>query len=223
MSEVKQRARIVVVGGEKGGTGKTTTAVNLAAMLANQGRDVLLVDTDRQESASSWVALRDNNPQVKRRVAAVQKFGSGLIRELDDLATRYEDIIVDAGGRDSVELRGAMLKASVMVAPIQASHFDLWTLSKLNELYEEATQVGNPDLKILIVISRASTNPGVQDYDAAGDLIEQYPHFMQAKNPIRDRVSFRRSAGYGLGVSEYDPKDEKAEFEMKSLFKEIYG
>ena len=45
---------IVLIGGEKGGTGKTTIATNLAALRAMAGRDVLLVDTDPQGSASYW-------------------------------------------------------------------------------------------------------------------------------------------------------------------------
>ena len=49
---------IVLIGGEKGGTGKTTLATNLAQMRAARGRDVLLVDTDKQESASAWASLR---------------------------------------------------------------------------------------------------------------------------------------------------------------------
>lgn len=229
MSDHHPRGRIVVVGGEKGGTGKTTTAINLAAMLANKGKDVLLVDTDRQESASYWVYMRDNNPKLAttKRVAAVQKFGSGLARELDDLSRRYEEIIVDAGGRDSLELRGAMLMASTMVAPIQASHFDTWTLGKLNNLYEECMAARHPDapaLKVIVVVTRASTNPGVQDQEATSELIEeQYRHFQQAKNPIRDRASFKRSPGAGLAVTEYEPHDEKAIFEIRSLFKEVYG
>lgn len=220
------RARIVLVGGEKGGTGKTTTAVNFAAFLTAEGRDVLLVDTDPQTSASDWVAIRDHEHPELRRVAAVQKTGSGIARELLDLATRYQDIIVDAGGRESVELRGAMLMADILVSPIQASSFDLWTLRKLQMLYEQCTAGRNPaapPLEVMVAISRGSTNVSTQDNDAVADFVETFPEYRLASHPIRDRVSFRRSAGQGLGIGEYEPKDEKAIFEMRSLFREVYG
>ena len=101
---------IILVGGEKGGTGKTTIVTNLAALRAMAGRDVLLVDTDPQGSASYWTTSRDEDA-IKPRVACIQKFGKGLQVEVKDLASRYQDIIIDAGGRDSVELRAAMVVA----------------------------------------------------------------------------------------------------------------
>ena len=101
---------IILIGGEKGGTGKTTLAVNLAALRALQGRDVLLIDTDVQASASYWAQSRDE-AQTRPRIACIQKFGKGLPTEVRDLARRYQDLIIDAGGRDSVELRSSLVVA----------------------------------------------------------------------------------------------------------------
>jgi chromosome partitioning protein len=106
---------IVLIGGEKGGTGKTTLATNLAAKRALAGRDVLLVDADAQGSASYWAQSRDE--AGPRRVACVQKFGKGLKSEVLDLANRYQDI--DAGDRDSPELRAALVVAGRAYIPVQ--------------------------------------------------------------------------------------------------------
>ena len=57
---------IILIGGEKGGTGKTTLSTNIAAKLALEGEDVLLVDTDKQGSASAWAATRDELEDVTR-------------------------------------------------------------------------------------------------------------------------------------------------------------
>ena len=118
---------IILIGGEKGGTGKTTVATNLAAIRANKDHDILLVDTDKQGSASSWSDIRDLNKNDVR-VPNIQKFGVNLTQDIQDLRSRYEDIIIDAGGRDSVELRAAMTIADKMFIPVQASQFDpqLW-------------------------------------------------------------------------------------------------
>ena len=152
---------IVLIGGEKGGTGKTTIATNLAALRALAGRDVLLVDTDPQGSAGYWTTSRSEKG-IKPRVACIQKFGKGLQEELQDLASRYQDIIIDAGGRDSVELRSAMVVAHKAYVPIQASQFDIWTLAQMNDLIVTA-QGFNPNLCAWVVINRGSTNPFVTE------------------------------------------------------------
>ena len=124
---------IILIGGEKGGTGKTTLAVNLAALRALQGRDVLLIDTDIQASASYWAQSRDE-AGIQPRVACIQKFGKGLQTEVRDLARRYQDLIIDAGGRDSAELRAALVVAERVYIPIQPSQFDIWTLGRMDDL-----------------------------------------------------------------------------------------
>lgn len=220
-TQAKQRARITLIGGEKGGTGKTTIATNLAAMRAVDGKDVLLVDTDPQGSASDWITIRDD-ADIKPRVASIQKFGKGLGRELEDLALRYEDIIIDAGGRDSVELRAAMTQADLLVTPVQASQFDLWTLRRLDDLVNQAGAI-NTKLKVLVLISRAPTHSSMTDAKEAGELVGDFENFHLAKSTIRDRASFRRAAGAGMSVIEFDPNNEKAVSEMQALYKEIFN
>ncbi len=110
---------IILIGGEKGGTGKTTIATNLAAKRAMENRDVLLIDTDAQGSANYWAQSRDDSEAKPHRVACIQKFGKGLQAEVQDLAKRYQDIIIDAGGRDSVELRAGLVVSNKAYIPIQ--------------------------------------------------------------------------------------------------------
>ena len=211
---------IVLVGGEKGGTGKTTLATNLAAMRAAQRRDVLLVDTDPQGSASVWTEMRAEHDDAVR-VGSVQKFGRGLAGEIRDLVGRYEDIVIDAGGRDSIDLRAALTVANIAVLPVQASQFDLWTIERMSDLVGQA-QAFNPTMRPLVVISRASTNAGSHDVEAARELIAEYPTLECAEAVVRDRVSFRRAAGDGRSVVEL-ATDEKAAAEMQKLFGEIFG
>ncbi|MGZ1522207.1 AAA family ATPase [Xanthomonas citri] len=214
-----RRARIVLVGGEKGGTGKTTLATNLSVMLAKQGRDVLLVDADPQASASSWCLFRDE-AQLEPRVSSVQKLGKGLPFELKELANRYDDIIVDAGGRDSVELRGGMSIADLMISPLQASSLDIWTLRPLIDLVGQAESF-NPDLQVKVLINRAPTNAFSRDAQAAGEVIADFENLEVFRTELHERTSYRRATGQGKVVDEWD--DPKAIAEMKALFEEIFG
>ena len=128
---------VVLFGGEKGGTGKTTLATNMAAMLALAGRDVLLLDTDRQGTASFWATVREE-ADVAPQISCVQKFSKGLATQIRDLAGRYDEIVIDAGGRDSMELRYALGVADRAYVPVQPFQFDIWTLQQMEELVEMA-------------------------------------------------------------------------------------
>lgn len=212
---------IILIGGEKGGTGKTTLATNLAAMRALAGRDVLLIDTDPQGSANYWAQSRDEE-KVTPRVACVQKFGKGLPAEVKDLEHRYQDIIIDAGGRDSIELRSALVVAEKAFVPIQPSQFDIWTLNQMDDLVETA-KAFNPNLQASVIISRSSTNPSVHESDDTGKLLEDFPNLDLANVTIRDRIAYRKAAKDGLAVTELKPKDPKAIEEMETLYQEVFN
>ena len=211
---------IVLIGGEKGGTGKTTLATNIAAMRALSGRDVLLIDTDPQGSANYWTQSRDEE-NINPRVACVQKFGKGLPAEVKDVANRYQDIIIDAGGRDSVELRSALVVAEKIYIPIQPSQFDIWTLNQMDELVETAKSF-NSELAAKIVISRSSANPSVHETQETKELLADFPNLGFANINVCDRIAYRKAAKDGLSVIELRPKDAKAVNEMEMFYREVF-
>jgi chromosome partitioning protein len=211
---------IITLGAEKGGVGKTTLAVNLAAQRALEGHDVLLVDTDLQISVSFWSQRRDE-AGLQPRVACIQKFGKGLQAELRDLATRYEDILVDVGGRESVELNASLVVADRVYIPIQASQFDMWTLDRMDELVATATGF-NPDLQADVVITRASPNPQVTEVQEVIELMQEYDYLQIAETIIYERIAWRKSIREGRAVSELTPADPKATDELKRLYAEIF-
>lgn len=213
---------IIVFGGEKGGTGKTTLATNVAAMLALKGKDVLLLDTDRQGTASLWAAVREEE-ELEPRVPCVQKFGKGLVAQVRDLAERYEEIVIDAGGRDSLELRYALGVADRVYIPLQPFQFDIWTIRQMDSLVEMARTI-NERLEAYLVLNRVSTNPLVREDRDAGDFIRQesFQHLSLLEPTIRDRIAFRKSARDGLSVLELRV-DQKAVAEMNEFYEVLYG
>ncbi len=213
---------VVLFGGEKGGTGKTTLATNMAAMLALQGKDVLLLDTDRQGTASFWATVREET-EVEPRVACVQKFGKGLATQILDLAERYEEVIIDAGGRDSMELRYALGVCDRAYLPIQPFQFDIWTIRQMDDLVDMAGAI-NGNLQASIVLNRVSTNPSVKEDQETREFFreEGFINLTLLACVLRDRIAFRKSARDGLSVVEWK-RDRKAASEMNQLFCEVYG
>ena len=210
---------IILIGGEKGGTGKSTIATNLAAMQAIQGNDVLLVDTDKQATATYWAITRDENESLIR-VPCVRKTGGKIHRELADMRMKFKVIIIDAGGQDSVELRSAMLGADKFYVPIRPSQFDAWTLENINQMLEDA-RVYNEGLKTFAFLNLASPHPRASEIEETRKYILEYPNLILSESAIRDRIIFRKAAKEGLSVYEMD--DIKAKAEIESLYKEVFS
>jgi chromosome partitioning protein len=211
---------IVLFGGEKGGAGKTTLATNIASIRTVTTEDLLLIDTDRQSTASFWCSMREDH-RVFPRVASIQKYDKTLRSEVKELRKKYKDIIIDAGGRDSPELRSALLVADVAVFPLRPSQFDLWTMSRLNTLVEQALDI-NENLKAFVVINQASPNPAVKETEEAKEFINEFKYISLLKTIICERISYRRAAIEGRSVAEYKPEDSKAIEEVSNLYNEIY-
>ena len=210
---------IVLIGTEKGGTGKTTLATNLAAMRAGEGHDVLLLDTDTQGSATYWSRIRDE-AKIEPSVYCTQKFGQ-VDNEVSKFTKKFNDIIIDAGGRDSEELRSSMLVADIVCCPLQPSQFDVWTLSPMETMVKKA-KILNPKLKAFILLNRASPNPSVSEAEEAKEIIGDLEHLGLSQTIIRDRIAFRKAARDGLAVPEMQPVDPKAVSEIQGIYKEIY-
>jgi chromosome partitioning protein len=100
--------KILVVGGTKGGIGKSTLAANLAVLAARARQDVLLIDADPQETTATWAAARADQPTELAPVTTVTIIGKQIREELKRLAGKYQIIIVDAGARDTTTQRAAL-------------------------------------------------------------------------------------------------------------------
>jgi chromosome partitioning protein len=202
---------ILLVAAEKGGVGKSTIATNLAVHLANQGVDVILLDTDGQATAARFVERR-NEANHTPVVPCVQRTGE-VASTLRDLARRYQVVLVDAGGRDSREMRSAMAVASLLLVPTKASQADLETFPKVNELIGLARGL-NPELKAVAVLSMAPSNPMIREVEDAKELLAEFDQLELADTVIRDRKIYRDALLAGKGVTELDNSQARAEIQL---------
>ena len=207
---------IILVGSQKGGCGKSTTAVNICAELACRGQDVILVDADKQATASHWAQDRDENKTLPT-VHCVQKYDN--IREtLLDLDKRYQFVIIDAAGRDSRELRTGMTAAHILIIPFRPSQPDLDTLAAMQHVILQAKDF-NPSLQVMGLLTMTPTNPAIREEDQARAYLADYPDIHPLTVRICDRKIYRDAMPEGMGVVEMN--NDKAKAEILGLMKEM--
>ena len=211
---------IIVVGGIKGGSGKTTVATNLAVIRSAEGHDVLLIDADDQETSTDFTIIRNERRPDGAGYTSIKLTGPAVRTETLRLADKYEDIIIDTGGRDTTSQRAALTVADFLLVPFVPRSFDVWTLEKVSGLVGEM-QAANPDLQALTFINRA--DPRGQDNDDAAMVLRETEMLSFVETPLGARKAFSNAAAAGLAVTEIRPQDSKATEEMLTLYRYIFS
>jgi len=211
---------ILVCGGIKGGVGKTTLATNMAILFASEGKDVLLVDADDQESASDFTIIRNETlaDLGGAGYTAIKLHGTAVRSEGLRLAPKYDHIVIDVGGRDTAGQRAALSIADVYVIPFLPASFDVWTLEKMAALIEEARSF-NEKLKPVCFLNRADAQG--KDNDQATEIAREVAQLTYVDAPLGNRKAFRSAASKGLSVTELKPEDPKASAEIMILFRSL--
>lgn len=212
---------IITVGNTKGGVGKTTLAVNIAIARALSGRDVWLIDGDRQGTAQTAISIRAEKGVQPGIACATYPDGTTLRAQVLQQKGKFDDIVIDAGGRDSTALRAALILSDILLVPFQPRSYDVWALNDMAALIDEASSVRD-GLQCYAVMNCA--DPGTLSVDnmEASNAVDETPQFTYLPTPIRRRKSFANAAGEGLSVLEAKPQDEKACHEMKALIRALF-
>ncbi|KAA2236481.1 ParA family partition ATPase [Salinarimonas soli] len=205
---------IIAVLNQKGGVGKTTLAVNIAAILARNGRRPLLVDGDPQGSSLAWSSTRERAPLFP--VVGMAK--PTLHRDLPQIAQHYDDVIIDGAPRVNDLSRSAMLASDLVLIPVQPSPYDLWASLETVQLIREAQQF-RPHLAATFVINRKIKNSALgRDFDGA--LAPLGMPVLPAH--LQQRIVYAESAAQGLSVAEAAPRSEAVQ-ELAALVVCIAG
>ena len=210
---------IILSGGIKGGAGKSTIATNLTIMRALAGRDVLLIDADTQGSSTNFTKLRHQH-LGDAGYTCTKLEGRAVLTDGKRLAEKYDDLIIDAGGRDTTSQRAALLLADKIVIPFVPRSFDVWTLKEVAQMIEEA-QVMNPELVAYSFINKADS-AGSENKDAA-DYIQETETIKFIDTPLGYRKVFGKAVAQGLAVVEYIPKDTKAVSEFTNFYNMVFS
>src|SRR5262249_33605354 len=211
---------ILVCGGIKGGSGKTTIATNLAAMRAKAGKDVLLVDADEQESATIFTAIRKRDQSSRPQYTSIILRESNLLSEVDRMRTKYDDIILDTGGRDTRSQRASLSLADVLLLPFNPRSLDIWTIENVEKLLEDIRTI-NPELRAVSFLNRADA-VGSDNQDSR-DILAEVAGIEFSGITIVHRHAFGRAVSLGLSVAELSNPDRKATSEIVALYEHVFG
>lgn len=163
-------AKIYTIGGIKGGTGKTTIAVNLAILFSQEANnDVLLVDADDQESSTLFTSIRSQNQDAG--YTCIKLSNRSVYDNILRLKNKYKTIIIDAGGRDTTSQRAALSVSNIALFPFPPRSLDIWTISKLNNMIDEVMSI-NPNLRLISFINKGDGR-GSDNIDVINILKEQ--------------------------------------------------
>ena len=211
---------IVCTGGTKGGSGKSTVATNLAIMRAMAGHDVLLVDADDQETSADFTALRTERLGGSAGYTCIKLTGPLVRTQVQRLAHKYDDIVIDVGGRDTSSQRASLVIADLLIVPFVPRSFDVWTMEKVAVLVAEM-RTANPKLRAVCFINRADSRG--QDNAETAEVLRETKGVEFIPLSLGSRKAFANAAAAGLAVTEVKPVDAKAVEEMEALYGYVFG
>lgn len=203
---------VIGVGNQKGGVGKTTLAVNLAGMLAERGKKVLLIDTDKQGSALDWQSIREREPTFN--VVGIPR--DTVHKQMRTLKKDYDYVVIDCPPQSAGIMRSVLMATDLLLLPISPSALDVWSSKEIIEMIDDA-RVFNEDLACAFVINRRIPNTIIGQ-----DIAKAVKHYELPvlRSTLMQRVVYAESMSVGELVSEYDPRSTGNE-ELNTLLKEV--
>lgn len=204
---------IIAIANSKGGVGKSTLAVHLAAWLHEQGHSVVLADCDSQQSSSEWI--REAIPEIKTvRLTNPNE----ILNELPALGQEADFVIADGPGSNTETSRALLLRADFALVPCKASMLEVRALAKATEVLRQAQDIRAGAPKAVIILSMVGKN-----YRLTKDMKEAAAalNLPLAHTAMILRQIYADAPGQGAVVEQLGSRAHEAAAEVRHLFREI--
>jgi chromosome partitioning protein len=204
---------IIAIANSKGGVGKSTVAVHLAAWLHANGHRVTLADCDTQQSSSEWI--REAVPEVK---AVRLDNPDEILAELPVLAADTDFVIADGPGSQTETSRALLLRADLAIVPCKASMLEVRALAKATEVLRVSQDIRSGVPQAVIVLSMVGKNYRLTKdmKDAAAAL-----NLPLASRAMILRQIYADAPGQGAVVWNMGSRASEAADEIDHIFREI--
>lgn len=183
--------RVLTVAQQKGGSGKTTIAANLAVGFARAGRSVALLDTDPQGSLGRWFMARRETGREDMELATASAWGVSY--ECDKLRKSFDFVFVDTPPKVDADLRPALRESDLVIVPVAASQVDVWATESVLDLARRERA------SVMVVLNRAKSGTKVLA-EVSGALAGLEADL--AGTVLGNRVAYAETLGQGRGVLE---------------------
>ena len=206
---------LIALWGQKGGSGKTTAAIAIAAELLARGKRVLLVDADPQGTARTWA---DVAAEAKRPTPTVVAMGAKmhLPGQLDALAGSYDFTVIDCPPRHGDVQRSALMIADLAILPCGPAAVDVWAMTEPVEIIREARKL-RQDLRVFALVTRRVSRAAI---GAAARQALEALGLAVLRSELGFRIAYQEAPAAGLGIAQYAPRSSAA-LEVRSLVDEL--
>ncbi len=205
---------VIAVANQKGGVGKTTLAMNMAAGLTRRG-SCIVVDADEQRSATMWIELSDSQKEFPAKVVPAE---DKIKKQIIQLQTEFDYIVIDCPPEiKSDSTMSAIEISQVLLIPLLPSPMDLWASTRIEELIKRVKQV-NPTISAFVVLNqiepRSAMSRGMDD--ALQEL-----NIPVLRHRLRRRASYRTAALEGCSIYDLGYRGQVASEEMDNIIDEV--
>ena len=208
---------IIGVGGEKGGSGKTSLATNVAAYLASKNNSVAILDADPKPAASGWAARREaNRPDLP--AIEFKRITGDIDDAIKSMGEKYDYLIIDCGGMDGREMRYSILYSDIFLVPFMPSIYDTATAIMVDEIVGNGL-VYNAELKAYSVLMAMANNRRSIIAQETRVELAQLKHLTLLGAGIYQLEEWRHTAREGLGVIE--GRNDKAKNDITTVIQEL--